>query len=463
MVGLVAYGVNLLWLSLVYARADRRSQRPAELTVAMADWPRVTVQIPLYNEALVVRRVIDACARLRYDPERIQFQVLDDSTDETTRMAEAAVAHWQDRGVSIELHHRDHRTGYKAGALQSGLRSATGELIAIFDADFVPPADFLLRVVPGFQDAAVGMIQARWAHLNPHYSLLTRIQSCGLDAHFAVEHVARAAAGCFINFNGTAGVWRRRCIEDAGGWEGDTLAEDVDLSYRAQLKGWQFRYLHALQVPAELPTTLGALRAQQFRWTKGTTEVARKLMVRLWRSGQSIGRKVQATVHLTAHAVYPCLLVAAVLHPAILLLDVYGYGPGDLYFACMGLGLMGLLGFFLAQLLAQRALYADWARRMRFFPVFVAGSMGMAVSNTHAVWAALRRKHVPFARTPKSVGRYATRNGRGHSGIEAGLAVYSLFGLGVIVWAGLWAASAFQALFAAAFSLLSWYNIRESQ
>lgn len=476
MVVLLAYGLNLLWLAMRYARKDRlipgAVPDPDEVPEPDASWPEVTVQLPVYNEALVVERLIDACAQLRYPRQRLEIQVLDDSTDETTVLAAQRVEHWRARGIDMVHIHRLNREGYKAGALQNGLRLARGEFLALFDADFIPQEDFLQRVIPVFEHTELGMVQTRWGHLNADTSLLTQIQAYGLDAHFAVEQYVRNQAGWFMNFNGTAGVWRRQCIEEAGGWQGDTLAEDLDLSYRAQLEGWSFRYLHELEVPAELPVDINALRSQQFRWTKGAAETAKKVMKRLWKSSQPWGVKIEGTVHLTAHIVFPFVALAALLHAPLLMLEQAGQGPGDLYFALMGFGLLGFVGFFLAQLFAQRSLYPDWGRRALFFPLFMVGSMGMALNNTRAVVQALRGKRSAFVRTPKynedAEGKqpwwksnYADTRIPTVVWLEALLAVYCLVGLVVIAIQGAWAAVPFQAFFALAFSLVTVYNVQQ--
>ncbi len=466
---LLVYGLNLLWLAVQYARRERLRPGPPPDPEArpapQESWPAVTVQLPLYNEAAVAERLLDACAALVYPRRRLEIQVLDDSTDETTDRVARRVAYWRARGLDVVHIHRPHRQGYKAGALQNGLHLARGDLIALFDADFVPPPDFLLRLVPHFDDPAIGMVQARWGHLNAGDSLLTRIQALGLDAHFAVEQYVRHEAGCFMNFNGTAGMWRRTCIEDAGGWESDTLAEDLDLSYRAQLRGWRFRFLPDVEVPAELPADVQALRAQQFRWTKGAAETALKLLGRLWRSAQPRRVKIEGTLHLTAHLAFPCMLLAVLLHAPLLVGKHLGYGPGEGYFALLGLGLLGFAGFALAQLFAQRALYPDWRRRMVLFPLFVAGTIGLSAGNTRAVWQALRGKRSPFVRTPKqgsgpAAGGSATgrRRSGGTAWAETALALYALAGLGAIIACGAWAAVPFQALFVVGFGLIVFYH-----
>lgn len=473
---LLLYGGHLLVLSLVHTRNERLIEGPVpdpdEWTTPDGGWPEVTVQLPLYNEAEVASDLIDACAALDYPRRLLEIQVLDDSTDDTRERVARRVAYWQRHGLDIVHIHRTDRTGYKAGALQNGLRIARGDFIAIFDADFRPPPDFLRRMLHRFDGEQVGMVQARWGHINQDDSLLTKLQAFGLDAHFAIEQAVREQAGCFMNFNGTAGVWRRACIEEAGGWTHDTLTEDLDLSYRAQLRGWTFRYVPHVAVPAELPPDLNALRTQQFRWTKGAVETALKLLRRLWASDQPTRVKTAGTFHLTAHFAFPFILLAAITHVPLLWLKYTGSGPGEEYFALMGFGLVGFAGFFLAQVLAQRRLYPDWGRRIRLFPVFMAGSMGLALSNTHALGQALRGKRTAFVRTPKYgrrregswwFSRYATASLPPVVWGEAALALYCLAGLGVTVGLGEWAAVPFQAIFAAAFTLVTacnWQQVR---
>lgn len=477
MLVLLIYGVNLLWLAATYARKESLVSGPVPepnlSPVPDEQWPIVTVQLPLYNEALVAERLIDTCVALDYPRQRLEIQVLDDSTDETTDIVAKRVAYWQKRGLDILHIHRTNREGYKAGALQHGIRLARGTFFAIFDADFIPPADFLRRMMPHFDNPRIGMVQARWAHLNANTSLLTRIQAFGLDAHFAVEQYVRNRAACFMNFNGTAGIWRESCIADAGGWESDTLAEDLDLSYRAQLKGWQFLYVPEVNVPSELPENMNALRTQQFRWTKGAAETAKKLLRTLWRSDQPARIKWAGTLQLTAHLVFPFLLVAALLHAPLLYLENTGVGPGNLYFAVLGFGLIGFVGFFLAQLFAQRALYPDWPYRTLFFPTFMAGSIGLALNNTYAMWQALRGKRSAFVRTPKRLTlssqtttsasakstKYQNKRIPRIAWLEVLLALYCIAGLGVIVYFQEWAAVPFQLLFALGFGLVSGYSV----
>jgi len=465
MIVLAFYGANLLWMSIIVVRSESSNSNVDSLPHfhRLDQWPKVTIQLPIFNEPSVAQRVIDACASIIYPRDQLQIQVLDDSTDETIETNRRAVDDWKKRGVNISHIHRSDRSGFKAGALAHGLQSASGELIAMFDADFVPQEDFLLSLIPQMDEPNLGMIQVRWSHINAKASLLTQIQAWSLDMHFAIEHVARSVTGCFINFNGTAGLWKRCCIEDAGGWHDDTLTEDLDLSYRAQLKGWTFKYINDMEAPAELPETLGALRIQQTRWTKGTAETARKLLRTLWRTPLPLLTKVQGTVHLTAHLVYPSLVLAALFHPLLLFQQANGFGPGEVYFGMMGIGLIGLLGFFLAQMLAQHQLYPNWHHRVRLFPILLAGSMGLAVSNTKAVWDGLRRARTPFERTPKAKGTYFAKTSPIIIIFEAFLAVYSLIGLSYLLWEGIWTAVAFQLIFLMSYLFVTWYNILEAQ
>src|SRR5215211_7572890 len=293
---LAVYGWHRYYLVYLYMKHKDRQPVPAGTLDTL---PVVTVQLPIYNEMYVADRLIDAVCKLDYPRELLEIQVLDDSTDETRSVAERAVRRNAAAGIDIKYLHRTDRTGYKAGALEAGMKVAKGEFIAIFDADFIPTTDFLRRTVPFFADRKVAMVQARWGHINQDYSLLTKVQSILLDAHFVLEHGGRNRSGHFFNFNGTAGMWRRAAIVDAGGWEHDTLTEDMDLSYRAQLRGWNFVYLPEIEAPAELPVEMSAFKAQQFRWAKGSIQVAKKLLPRILRSNATFGQKAEAFFHLT--------------------------------------------------------------------------------------------------------------------------------------------------------------------
>jgi len=476
---LFVYGVNLLILSLVHAFRERERSGHARLCpeppVFEASLPFVTVQLPIYNEFLVVERLIDACAAFDYPKDLFEIQVLDDSTDATSIIAAESARKWKMKGVDIFHVRRSARDGYKAGALQNGLSSARGELIAIFDADFVPERDFLTSLVAHFADPSVGMVQARWGHINGDHSLLTRIQAFGLDMHFAIEQRVRSITGCFINFNGTAGIWRRSCINDAGGWSSDTLTEDFDLSYRAQLRGWKFVFVPEVEAPAELPVSINAFRDQQFRWTKGALQTALKTLGPLWKSRQLLYVKLEGSLHLTANLVFPFIVLAALFHAPLAYLQHEGFGPGNGYFAFLSIGLIGFLGFYLAQLFAQRSLYPDWSLRMRLFPLFMAGGIGMSLNNSRAFIDVIAGRRTPFVRTPKHAMPSKSEDmswwtsSREHTKIpgiafaEAVFGIYSVAGLLYMIAIGAWAALPFQAVFATGFLFASGYNLSQAR
>jgi len=476
---LILYGANLLYLSIRFVQSDRL--RPGIVHDSLVPHysgnedllPQVTIQLPVFNEKYVVERLIDTIVEMDYPEDKLEIQVLDDSTDETVEIIRDRVNMWKEKGVNIVHVHRSDREGYKAGALQNGLRIAKGDFIAIFDADFVPPKDYLLRIIPFFDDDKVGMVQARWGHINGDTSLLTRIQAASLDAHFGIEQLVRNRIGCFMNFNGTAVVWRAKCIDEAGGWEGDTLTEDLDLSYRAQIKGWQFRMVPEVEVPAEIPAEINSFRAQQFRWTKGAAETSIKLLKVLWKSDQKLNVKLEGTLHLTNHIVFPFVILVAALHAPLLLFKNLGTGPSDLYFAVMGIGLIAFAGVLLEQLFAQRQLYPNWLKKMNVFPVFMAGSMGLSLSNTWAILEAVFRVKTPFVRTPKlslesgSSQRVWANNYVKYSvppivWVEVLMTIYSVLGLLVAIAVSEWLAVPFQALFAAGFGMISGYSLLQA-
>lgn len=447
---------------------NKKSEKPASLT----QYPPVTIQLPVYNEYYVVERLIDAACRIDYPRERMEIQVLDDSTDETTGIIEARVRKYQLLGFDIKHVRRGTRSGYKAGALKEGLITCTGEFVAVFDADFVPHTDFLKDTVPYFlQDEKVGMVQTRWEHLNSDYSFLTRVQAMALDGHFVIEQNVRNKAGHFINFNGTGGIWRKACILDAGNWEADTLTEDLDLSYRAQLKGWRFKFLNDVTSPAELPSEINALKSQQFRWTKGAVETARKILPRVWRSDLPLERKIHSTFHLTGNIVFPFILLAGILNvPLIFIKHQGGY---ETYFAIMAVFVFAFLGSFLFYLYSQKDVYHDWQKRMILFPLFMAGSMGFAVNNTKAVIEGIFRKKSEFVRTPKySVvdrtdnwfnKKYANVSKIDYAVfVELALALYCLFGVCSSIYFLELAAVPFQLLFSTGFGMVAWLSLRHA-
>ncbi|HTM26339.1 MAG TPA: cellulose synthase family protein [Vicinamibacterales bacterium] len=394
---LAIYGAHRTYL--VYLYTKNRGKAPAQ-PAPLATLPRVTIQLPIYNEMYVADRLVDTVCEMDYPRDLLEIQVLDDSTDETREIADLAVRRHAARGFDIHYLHRVDRTGYKAGALEAGLKVAKSDYIAIFDADFIPPKDFLRRTLPHFGDPRVGMVQARWGHINQDYSLLTKIQSILLDAHFVLEHGGRNRAGCFFNFNGTAGVWRRQAIESAGGWQHDTLTEDLDLSYRAQLVGWKFVFLPDLVSPAEVPVEMNSFKSQQHRWAKGSIQTCMKLLPRILRSNQPLGVKAEAFFHLTANFNYLLMsLLSILMFPAMYVR--YNMGWTEMLVIDLPVFAAATLSFCNFYLLAQRELYPDWRARLKYLPFLMSIGIGLCVNNTRAVLEAMFRKESEFARTPK--------------------------------------------------------------
>lgn len=394
---LALYGVHRLFIVWLYHRSRDRAPAPPP---PPGEWPIVTVQLPVYNEIYVVQRLLRAAAGIDYPRERLEIQVLDDSTDETVEAVAREVERLRRQGLDVVHLHRTERTGYKAGALAAGLAVARGELVCIFDADFVPRPDVLRRTIPHFRDPEVGMVQVRWDHLNRDYSLLSSVQAIQLDAHFAIEHAARNRTGRFFNFNGTAGVWRRAAILDAGDWQHDTLTEDLDLSYRAQVRGWRFVYLDDVEAPAELPVEMSGFKSQRHRWTKGAVQTARKMLVRIWRAEVPLAARIEATFHLTANVNYVLNLALAVLvFPAMIVrLRV---GAAQFLALDVPIFLCGTGSVCLYYHLAQRRLgRASW-RSLLQLPALMAIDTSMSLNNSLAVLEGLGRDPGEFVRTPK--------------------------------------------------------------
>lgn len=395
---LAAYGIHRY--QLVYYFFKYRHNVPPVPTPP-AVWPRVTVQLPIFNERYVIERLVESVAQFDYPRDLLDVQVLDDSTDETTEVARAVVERYAALGFPIAYYHRTNRAGYKAGALDAGMATARGEFIAIFDADFRPPPDFLKRTLAYFGDARAGMVQTRWTYVNSDYSALTQVETILLDGHFVVEHGARSRRGTFFNFNGTAGVWRRAAIEDAGGWEHDTLTEDTDLSYRAQLKGWKFLYLPEIECLSELPVEMNAFKSQQARWAKGLIQVARKILPRVLRSDQPFYVKAEAVFHLTANISYPLMIVLSTLLLPAMIVRFY-QGWVQMLIIDLPLFLASTCSISSFYLVAQRQLHPrTWWKTFFYLPFVMAVGIGLAVRNAHAVMEALRGKQTEFVRTPK--------------------------------------------------------------
>jgi len=427
---LAAYGIHRYWL--VYCYSKYRANVPAK-PAEPATWPNVTIQLPIFNERYVVERLVEAISRLDYPSSLLEVQLLDDSTDETQAVARACVERYRALGLQIHYLHRTNREGYKAGALAEGLKSATGEFVAIFDADFQPSPDFLRLTLPYFSDPNLAMVQTRWTYLNRDYSALTEVESILLDGHFVIEHGARARSGRFFNFNGTAGVWRRKAIDDSGGWQHDTLTEDTDLSYRAQLRGWRFLYAPDIECPSELPVEMNAFKAQQARWAKGLMQTAKKILPRVLRADLPFGIKSEAFFHLTANISYPLMvLLSTLLLPAM----IVRFYQGWLQMLLIDLPLFlasscSISGFYLT---AQRALYPkSWTRKIVYLPFVMAVGIGLSVRNAKAVLEAIFGVQSEFARTPKyriegQAGTWQRKSYRNRAGwmpfIEVGLGLY---------------------------------------
>jgi len=396
---LAAYGSHRYWMVYLYYKHKRN--KTTEPPSHFEDLPRVTVQLPIFNEQFVVDRLLDAVCRLDYPREKLDIQLLDDSTDETVEVASALVDRYAAAGNPVTYHHRDNRAGFKAGALAEGLKTAKGEFVAIFDADFVPPPDFLLQCIHHFTDPKVGMVQTRWTHINRHYSFLTEVEAILLDGHFVLEHSARSRTGVFFNFNGTAGIWRRTAIDEAGGWEHDTLTEDTDLSYRAQLKGWKFVYLPDVECPAELPVEMTAFKTQQARWAKGLIQVSKKILPKVLSSDAPRRVKVEAWYHLTANLSYPLMIVLSVLLLPAMIIRFY-QGWFQMLYIDLPLFMASTFSISSFYLVSQRELFPrTWPRVLLYLPFLMALGIGLTVTNTRAVLEALVGKQTAFARTPK--------------------------------------------------------------
>ncbi len=393
------FGLHRLYLVALLVRTSARTR---EVPLDEPDeWPMVTVQLPVFNELYVVTRLLDAVAALDYPPERLEIQVLDDSSDGTSGAVADRAARLAEAGLIVHHLRRPKRIGFKAGALEAGMRVARGEFICVFDADFLPTPDFLRRAVPYLSDPEVGMVQARWSHLNRERSLLTKIQAIFLDAHFAIEHAARNQAGRYFNFNGTAGVWRRTAIEDAGGWQHDTLTEDLDLSYRAQLAGWRFVYLNDLEAPAELPESVGAFKSQQRRWTRGAVQTARKLLPRIWRAAVPVSTKLEATFHLTSNLAYVLMVALALLVFPAMVLRAQAIGTWVIWVEVPVL-LFGTGSICVYFAVAQRAVGRSWMGAALRLPALMALGAGLALNNTVAAIRGLGGPAGEFVRTPKT-------------------------------------------------------------
>jgi len=473
---LVAYGIALLLLSLVslnryvlvtfYRRSRARwLDHPPALTDA--ELPRVVLQLPIYNERYVLARLLRSASELDYPRRLLSIQLLDDSTDDTVELARSLVNRYRAQGFDITHIHRTDREGYKSGALENGLRHTTAEYIALFDADFVIPRDFIRAMLPHMRDPKVGIAQARWGYLNEEYSTLTRATVMGLDAQFAIEQTGRYYGGLLLGFNGTGTMLRTQCIADAGGWQHDTITEDLDLSYRAQLAGWRIAYVPNVVCPSELPADIHGLKAQQFRWTKGTQETAKKILPSLMRSKLSPWLKLQGALHLLSNSTYPVLLLVGIINPLVVVIahqnNLRIAWPISAYF------IFSLFGTYSYHAEAERALHKDWLKRMLLFPAFLAQSIGLSVNNAKAASEAWLGIKSGFIRTPKydltrreqrwHQLQYRSRFSATVFG-ELAMAIYTTAGLGYAIVTHEYGATPFLILFAAGYWLVAGYSIR---
>ncbi len=403
LIGLAGYGFHRLTILWLYMK-HRKDKPTPKAIFKEEDLPVITMQLPIYNELHVVERLIQKVAEIDYPKDKFQIQVLDDSTDETQEMCKKQVEDLISRGYDAEYVHRTDRTGFKAGALENGMKTAKGELLFILDADFVPHPDVLRKTVDYFTDEKVGMIQTRWGHLNRNFNVLTRIQAMFLDGHLELEQTARNRSGRFFTFNGTGGMWRKSCIVDAGGWEHDTLTEDMDLSYRAQLKGWNFIFLKDVETPAELPVDMDGFKSQQHRWTKGSIQCCKKCLVNIWKSDAPLKAKMEATAHLTSNFAYLLLIVLCflVLPKQSSTLEFFKQHPYAEHFLNIPIFFFGSVSIALFYLTAQKSLRPKtWYKEVIYLPLLIALGIGMSVNNAKAVLEAIFNHQSGFVRTPK--------------------------------------------------------------
>jgi len=467
---LALYGFHRSMLVWLYFRNRRNDPKPKRRFV---EAPRVTVQLPLFNEMYVAPRLLEAVAKIDWPRDRLQIQVLDDSTDETQTLCQEKVAELEKKGLDIVYIHRTDRAGFKAGALANGLKTATGEFVMVFDADFLPPADIIDDTIHFFTDEKVGMVQVRWDHVNRDYSRLTELQAMMLDGHFVIEHTARHRSGRFFNFNGTAGVWRKAAIHDAGGWSHDTLTEDMDLSYRAQLKGWQFIYLKDVVSPAELPVEMNSFKAQQFRWAKGSIQVAKKLLPQILRSKKvPFGVKLEAFFHLTNNFAYPLLLLLCIiLLPTLLMRARHGWKEVLMIDVPLFIGTtLSIASFYIT---CQREVNRSWKATVKRLPLMMSLGIGLCINQTRAVLEALfGRTSGTFERTPKHgvVRRFegwTAKKYRAIKGvvplIEVAFAAYFVFALYMAMRAGHYVSMPFLLLFLTGFGYVGVLSLRQTR
>ncbi|MBF0429909.1 MAG: glycosyltransferase [Fibrobacteria bacterium] len=469
-IGLFTYGINCYWLLSIFLRNkrkevlyDKKAIRHYYRKHGYRNLPLVTTQLPIYNEANVVERLLKAVCAMEYPKDKHEIQLLDDSTDGTHKIASKIVEELRNEGYDIKHIRRTIRTDYKAGALNDGMQDCKGEFIAIFDADFVPPKDYLLKTVPFLlKDPEIGLVQARWGHLNPNQSPLTLSQSIGIDGHFIIEQSARSWGRLFMNFNGTAGIWRKTAIETAGGWQGDTLTEDMDLSYRAQIIGWKMKFVYDVVVPAELPSNINAFKSQQYRWAKGSIQTAMKLLPQVFMSKVPLRVKIQSFLHTTHYMIHPLMLITALLACPLLVFYPIKLGTWTFGILCF-LILISSLAPSTLYLVAQKVSYIHWKKRIPAIPILMSVGVGIAFNNTLAVLSALSGNKGAFIRTPKAgdktVVSYRTKSLPYGSIIELLLGIYCFAGLAVYIHAQKYLVGPFLGLYAIGFSVVGSVSI----
>lgn len=473
------YGVHCYAMIYLFQKNKQRCVTDEKtlnsLKEKMGDWPTVTIQLPIFNEYYVVERLLESAANVKYPKNKLEIQLLDDSTDETKELAAAKISQLVKQGFNAKHIHRTNRVGHKAGALKEGLVVAEGEFIAVFDADFLPAPEFLEKTVPYFfQKDDIGMVQTRWGHINSEYSLLTEAQAIGIDGHFTIEQVARNGGRLWMNFNGTAGIWKKECIYDAGNWQSDTLTEDFDLSYRAELNGWKFIYLVDVINPAELPATIPAYKSQQFRWCKGSIQTAVKLIPRILRSNESTAIKVEALTHLTSYSVHPLMILNILLTLPLLYLfqTVTFINVNSFYIfgATLSIGTFGPISMYIV---ALYNLYPNWKQKLVKLPLLTVLGTGIAINNTKAWLEALMGIKSSFIRTPKlAIGNKAenlnkkAKYNNGKIGLvpmlELSLAVYIIFTIHTAILMGTYFIVPFLLLYAAGFLYVGFQTLQET-
>lgn len=474
---LTIYGIHRYYIIFLYMRHFKYGNRfPFGKYQEPAELPTVAIQLPMFNELYVAERIIQAAGNLDYPKDKLLVQVLDDSTDETREVAQKAVEDLKARGINAEYRHRTNREGFKAGALAEGLKEIDADLVAIFDADFVPPPEFLRRTVPYFQNEKIGLVQTRWGYLNRKYSVLTRVQSIMLDGHFVMEHTARNYSGKFMNFNGTAGIFRRQAILDAGSWSADTLTEDLDLSYRIQMKGWQFLFMPWEVCPSELPVTITGFKNQQHRWTKGSIQVGKKLLPRIFKSNLPFMVKLESVFHLFSPFNYVVLFAFSLFMPLALYFR-YGDNNSRLIYLEMLIFVMSVLSISAYYALSQKEGHKSWKRMALYIPMVFSVGIGICITNGKGVLEALLSRQSPFVRTPKyrieadakaAGNKSSWRKSKYKSlmskstWVEIALAAYMWITLGILVNAEVYAAIPFVLLFVVGYTYVSFLTLRHA-